>query len=84
MSVAMSQSVAVDGANLLWSCGGKPAQSSDEVIDSRDLLDHDLGKVVAKINVAETLRKQLRKGPYGDKGILDLMCDASGQSAKRG
>lgn len=66
----------VYAANLLWGCRRDAAKSAHEIIYPGDLLDDDLRKVLAKIDVGESLRQELGKCSDRDKRILDLVSNA--------
>jgi hypothetical protein len=53
--------------------GSEPAKTPDEIIDSRNLSDYDLGKVFAKLFVVVPLGKEFRKCSYRHERILDFM-----------
>ena len=56
--------------------GSEPAKTPDEVIDSRNLSNDDLGEVFAKLFVVVPFGKEFRKCSYRHEGILDLMSHA--------
>ena len=53
--------------------GSEPAKTPDEVIDSRNLSNDNLGEVVSKLFVVVPFGEEFRECPYRHERVLDLM-----------
>jgi len=53
--------------------GSEAAKTPDEIIDSRDLSNDNLGEVVPKLFIIIPVGKKFRECPNRDEWILDLM-----------